>query len=332
MRTTILYSALAATAASIVLAYPGHLAQPDLGRVRALPARFIADRMYAAPVTARGDTLLLYLDTGSGVNMLYPRTLVRLGLRADWVRQGNDSIQVVALPPLGAGTSIPLPGPASPIGAKFLVLAPEYALGGDGFLGRTWFADRVWRLDYLGHTLALVGDGMAAASATGARTRDPHGVRLGFQVDSACQRTTQFPRIRVEIDGDSLDLLFDTGATVTLTDAAWAALRGDGEPQERGTSFIAQNVFERWRQRHPDWRVVEHADRVLDMPMILVPEIHVGGYAVGPAWFTMRPDKNFHQFMSQWMDRRVEGALGGSVLRSFRVTLDYPGATATFER
>jgi hypothetical protein len=66
--------------------------------------------------------------------------------------------------------------------------------------------------------------------------------------------------------------------------------------------------------------------------MIQVRELRVGGQIVGPAWFTMRPDKNFHEFMSQWMDRPVDGALGGSVLRYFRVTLDYPGATATFER
>ncbi len=293
------------------------MAQPGQGRAQAIPARFIANRIYAAPVTARGDTLLLYLDTGGGANMVYPRTLVRLGIRADWVHQGKDSVQLVALPPLRAEASIPMPGP-------ILVVAPEGAIDGDGFLGRTWFADRIWRLDYLGHTLALLGAGTTEAS--------PHRVPLGFQVDSAGRRTTHFARIRVAIDGDSLDLLFDTGATISLTDAGWAALRGDGEPRERGTSFIAQTVFERWRQRHPDWRVVEHADQVLDMPMILVPQVRVGGYAAGPAWFTMRPDKNFHQFMSQWMDRRVEGALGGSVLRSFRVTLDYPGATATFER
>lgn len=313
VRTTILYSALTVTAA--------WTAQPQSPRM--LPARFVAGRIYAAPVTARGDTLLLFLDTGGGANMIYPRTLERLTLRSDWIHQDKDSTQVVALPPFATPTSIPLPGAASPIGERFFVVAPPDS-DGDGFLGRTWFADRVWRLDYLGHTLALLD-----AATTKALS---HRAALGFQVDSTGRRTTHFARIRAEIDGDSLDLLFDTGATVSLTDAGWAALRTDGEPRERGTSFITQSVFERWRQRHPNWRVVEQADQVLNMPMILVPEVRVGGYTVGPAWFTMRPDKNFHQFMSQWMDRRVDGALGGSVLRFFRVTLDYPGAMATFER
>jgi hypothetical protein len=98
-----------------------------------------------------------------------------------------------------------------------------------------------------------------------------------------------------------------------------------------GTSFITQEVFDRWRSRHPDRRVVEKADGTTGMPMILVPRVQIAGHSVGPAWFTMRHDGNFHQFMSRWMDRRVDGALGGSVLRHFRVTIDYPAAAAAFE-
>jgi hypothetical protein len=41
---------------------------------------------------------------------------------------------------------------------------------------------------------------------------------------------------------------------------------------------------------------------------------------------------NFRKWMSQWMDRPVEGALGGSALRYFRVTVDYPNAVAVFEQ
>ena len=54
----------------------------------------------------------------------------------------------------------------------------------------------------------------------------------------------------------------------------------------------------------------------------------MAGYTVGPVWFTRRPDPSFHQFMSQYMDKQVEGALGGSALKFFRVTVDYPNAVA----
>jgi hypothetical protein len=36
--------------------------------------------------------------------------------------------------------------------------------------------------------------------------------------------------------------------------------------------------------------------------------------------------------MSQWMDKRIEGALGGNALHHFRVSVDYPRALAVFEK
>ena len=66
--------------------------------------------------------------------------------------------------------------------------------------------------------------------------------------------------------------------------------------------------------------------------MIEVPKLSVGGYEVGPVWFTVRPDKNFDQGVSQWMDKNVHGALGGSAFKFFRITVDYPNATAYFEK
>jgi hypothetical protein len=158
-----------------------------------------------------------------------------------------------------------------------------------------------------------------------------HQITLGFKTDSTGQRVLSFPRIRVEIDGDSLDLLFDTGATVRLAPEAMAQLGGQ-EP-ERGTSFITSTIVRRWRTRHSDWRVIEDADlNRSGMAMIEVPRIAVAGHTVGPVWFTERPDRNFHEYMSQFMDQRVEGALGGSALQYFRVTADYPRAVAGFSR
>lgn len=68
------------------------------------------------------------------------------------------------------------------------------------------------------------------------------------------------------------------------------------------------------------------------MSMIEVPTVSVAGHSIGPVWFTRRADKNFHEFMSQWMDRKVDGAIGGNALRYFRITIDYPNAVALFER
>jgi hypothetical protein len=105
-----------------------------------------------------------------------------------------------------------------------------------------------------------------------------------------------------------------------------------GPRGERATSFITTEVFERWRKRHPEWRVVANADAVPGMAAIEVPLISVAGFEVGPVWFTQRPDRSFHAYMAQWMDKPTDGALGGSALQYFRVTADYPNGLAVFAR
>jgi hypothetical protein len=189
----------------------------------------------------------------------------------------------------------------------------------DGMLGQAWFADRVWTFDYASEKLLL-------HRGTPEVTPETRTVDLGFLADSTGARQLSFPRITVVVDGDSLHLLFDTGATIHLTAAALDAL-GDSDRAVRATSFITSERLNRWRSRHPEWRVIPDADETVPgMALIEVPEVSVADFKVGPVWFTERPDANFHEFMSQWMDRRVDGALGGNFLRYFRVTVDYPSA------
>lgn len=295
-----------------------------------IPVQYIADRFAVAPITEQGDTLVLYTDTGGGTSRLWTETVSRLGLVTEQVVWGRDTLNVVSLPPLTRTATIPPPNEPPPIGERLLVTtsATTGELRRNGFLGRMWFADRVWVFDYPRQSLTLLGDAARAVAS-------PHLVPLGFQRDSAGRRTRHFPRIRVAVDGDSLDLLFDTGATVSLTDSARVTLVAWGfdGPAERGTSFIAQSVFERWRAAHPDWRVIEGADRAFEREwaMIEVPLLAIAGYQVGPVWFTMRSTRSF-QGMSTAMDAPIEGALGGSALKYFRITVDYPSATAMFER
>jgi hypothetical protein len=179
-------------------------------------------------------------------------------------------------------------------------------------------------LDYPGKRVGLLDGGLPPREKGKA-------VPLGFQVDSAGRRSTHFARITAKIDGDSLDFLFDTGATTTITGTA-AAYVGSSRELDFGTSFIVDSIARVWRARHSDWRWVDSAEVDTRAAMIRVPSIEIGGLTAGPVWFTVRPNAAFHQYMTQWMDRRIEGALGGSALKYFRVTLDYPRATAFFER
>lgn len=292
-----------------------------------VPVRYDEHRYIVTPVTEAGDTLYLYTDTGAELDLLFAAAIQRLGLVRDSLIRGTDTPPFTTLPPFRPEASVPFRS-AHPVLERAILVVDSIipATGTDGLLGQHWFAGRVWTFDYPGHRLLLRPAGDLPPHSP------KHRVPLAFQLDSAGRPTVHFPRIRVLIDGDSLDLLFDTGAMTTLTGSALAAL-ADGRPARRATSFVVRSVFDRWRQRHPQWQVIESADQLgeLTFPMIEVPGVEVGGFTVGPVWFTVRPDENFVHF-SQGMDRPIVGALGGSGLQYLEVTIDYPGSVAVFAR
>jgi hypothetical protein len=305
---------------------PGRRAGPESGRPIALPVKYAEDRFFVQPKTASGAQVTLCTDTGGGLFLL--KTAVRrLNLTVTSMEgDGGEKIDGALLPPFAPGGAIPL---VDVFGGRLPVVSDHQAQSfdeADGLLGQSWFGNRVWTFDYPGRALWL-------RAAGDLPPHDPqHRVGLGFPSNALGQRQTNYPRIQIQVDGETLDLLFDTGAMVRLTESALAQL-DDGRPAVRATSFITRSTMEKWSKRHQDWRVLQRADRNLDdAPMIEVPTIRVAGHSVGPVWFTQRADRNFHEWMSQWMDKPIDGALGGSALHYFRVTVDYPNAVAVFER
>jgi hypothetical protein len=290
-----------------------------------LPVQYNEDRFYVQPVTVDGAVLNFFTDTGGGL-FIYKKAVERLGLKATKIdEEVGEDLYVVDLPAFKPGAAIPAPQsgqlPVYSPGAK----EPDF--GFDGMLGQEWFAGRVWTFDYPRKRLSY---SMPAGDIQNKNDTE-HSVGLGFKTDESGRRVLNFPRISVNIDGENLEMLFDTGATIVFSGQALMILN-DGRPAERATSFITATIFEKWRKAHPNWRVMEGADQNTGDPMIEVPRITIAGYTVGPVLFTRRADKNFHEFMSGFMDQRVEGAIGGNALRHFRITVDYPNAIAIFER
>ncbi|HEU5358930.1 MAG TPA: hypothetical protein VFU45_07415 [Gemmatimonadales bacterium] len=190
----------------------------------------------------------------------------------------------------------------------------------DGRLGAAWFLGGVWTFDYPAHRLLF--NGPARTGPSDPRCWEP----LGFQVDSAGRRTNIFPRVAAVVAGDTIQFLLDTGARTDVTESAWPRIE-PATPRHRAASFIGAARFAEWHTRHPDWPVVEHAEAGSDSSaMIRVPSITVDGQAIGPVWFTERPTHSFATFMSQYTDRPVEGALGGSAWQYVTLILDYPRA------
>lgn len=298
----------------------------------AAPVRYDAHRFFLRPVTLAGDTLLLFLDSG-GDNILRASVATRAGMKATpQVGARGDTTWVVSLPPFRDGTQVPIPaGSAAPVmqvpGERAMATMAKVWPGTadwSGELGGMWFADGTWTFDYLHGRLSLQPQSLAIAAVA------PHIIPLAFKVVDGT-RPTNFPRLRAQIDGDSLDLLFDTGATVTLGDSAWRVI-GDALPRERATSFMAASVFDRWRRRHPEWRVLERGEFYSGRELIEVPTISIAGFLVGPVWFTRRLDAEFVPYVSAGTDREVIGALGGSAFQYFTITIDYRRGLAEFAR
>jgi hypothetical protein len=291
-----------------------------------LPAVYVEDRFYVQPVMLDGTKLNFFTDTGGGI-FVFAAVAENLKLVKTSVK-GDDgkTFETVSLPAFKPDATIP--EPLGTNGRLYVVPALEKSAIFDdwtGMLGQTWFAGRVWTFDYLKKQLLLRASGDLPKHSV------EHRVKLGFPTNKAGKRAANYPRIGVIIDGEPIDLLFDTGASTELSASALSALK-DNRPAVRGTSFIVASVFEKWRKKHSDWRVIEKSNLSGSEAMIEVPRITVAGFTVGTVWFTRKPDPNFHVYMSQFMDKRIEGALGGSALKYFRVSVDYPNAVAVFER
>lgn len=292
-----------------------------------LQARFDANRVYVEVRARNGAMLEMYTDTGGGL-LISAAAAARLGLvvRAAVASSrkpvSGPGARVANVPAFARDETAPPIPSDNPIAVVAKVAEiPGWPEQGDGILGQAWFAGHVWTWDYPRHRLTLRPDRWRPV---GTARRVP----IGFK-SAGGNRELNFPRIVVQVDGQPLSLLLDTGAETLLTPRALAAIH-DGEPAFRATSMIAQSVFERWETAHPDWRVIEDAQFVTRSRMIEVPSVQIAGITVGPVWFTERTDASFHKFMSAMTDARVEGSLGGNALAGLVMTLDYPGAQAWF--
>jgi hypothetical protein len=298
---------------------------PAKGHPIIIPTHFVENMVYARPVTRKGITLNFYTDSGGGI-LIYRGVVNRLHLHVIPRKLDGKQMEEVHLPEFQPGKEIP-----PPLGhdSKLIVVPDKTRLEPrlSGLLGQEWFAERVWTWDYPGHRLLWRAEGDLPDIPA------EHRVALGFPTDKKGERypSLSFARIQATVDGEVIDLLFDTGANTVLSDSAVAAVH-DGHGAHRATSFIVESILKLWHTKHPDWRFIEHGEKGSGHAMIEVPSLTVAGYQTGPVWFTARPDGNLEQWMSQWMDKKVYGALGGSALYGFRITVDYPNATAYFER
>lgn len=296
--------------------------QPGRAADRILPVVYEAGHVYAVPTLANGRQMRMVIDTGGGT---FPSVWVsnveagRLGLKGDAQCASPFGPVVVAHPTFQSGKGWPLLAE----GCNGIVLYP--AAGRDGQVTPMALKPGIWTFDYGARSLTLRSPG-GAAEAGGTATA------LGFK-RLGPGHASAWPRIRITVDGQVLDMLLDTGATSHPTAEA---LKASGASVKDGVgvaSYITASTMAAWHARHPEWRYIAEGDDLIPKrvaAVIEVPEIGIAGQNVGPVWFTQRPDEAFHGMMAHLMDIPPEGAIGGNVFENFRMTLDYPHARAWF--
>jgi len=282
-----------------------------------------------------------YCDTGGGISMLMPATVDKLGIQSKVKKaavKGLIGINYVPFNDIVLSQDIPgpiqLPGMNlshhfKKVSQSLLMIPPDNedtkamtkAMAIDVFFGQDFFMNKAWTIDYI-HRKTWVNTPLASSEEG-----KPGVQKIGLKKDSKGKAIYGHPSMYIEVDGEKIDVLFDTGATIILSDNGKKAFNTN--EKTIGGSFIAVSVFEKWRKEHPDWKVYTKADRNQDI--IEVPKVKIGGYEVGPVLFAERADENWSKGMISSMDKVVKGAIGGSGLKYLKVQIDYNSELIKFE-
>jgi hypothetical protein len=305
-------------------------------RTIALPSRLIDGRFYIKIPTPGGDTLLGFCDTGGGFNAVYPTAITRLHLEGKVLETEIDTEKIHYIPAKDviADANIPLPTIRTSfqpfVKVPFFQVPPSSEeseminayIPHDVFLGQFFFINHAWTFDYQNGKVYV-------NTRLSRNAKDKNIQPLGFKKDKAGHKLFAHPRMQVEIDGQLIDVLFDTGASILLSNKTQTELLSSSK--SIAGSFIAKTIFDQWHTQHPDWRFIEKGE-VTRADMIQVPQVKIGNTTAGPVWFAKRPDEAWSKGMINSMDKVVKGAVGGSLFQYYKVTIDYNSELARFAK
>lgn len=290
-----------------------------------VPTTFESGHFYATPRLANGKSMRLMLDTGGGTaptSWISASQAAQLGVSVDHECEVDGRAYSAASPAYEASSRLP---DLSTLCRGVVVFPDEQVQGMPGQVVPSYFTGGVWTFDYPGRKVLIHGNQWRPS-------KDAHRASLGFK-KLPDGHHIGWPRITVNVDGESLSMLLDSGATARPTPQGLQASPRDLTDGITVGSYITQSTFRQWIARHPDWLVLEKGDALFPSfgRMIRVPELEVAGWRLGPVWFIERPDKAFHSMMASLMDEPPEGAIGGNVLERFRLTINYKDSEAWFQ-
>jgi hypothetical protein len=252
-----------------------------------LPGFFKGGRPFLRLTLNDGSHAIAWLDT-DGSGFISKALVARQHLNVVGGRAPLPAF-VDQLPPIGGDGALAVIDPDP----KDAILA-----GIDLQLGGSWFAGRVWTIDYRNDQILWHPDNHAVASDA------VNPVKLHFTSGS-------YPTLPVVVEGELIEMALDTAASVVERTGTVAA-----------TSFVTHDRMAKWRAAHPDWsfhNISPGVDR-LD-----IPEVRVFGVPLGGVSFTTRPGDDV------FAGETLAGKLGSNAWAFRILILDYVRAIAAFD-
>lgn len=310
----------------------GQSAIDKLPKPTYLPSLLIDGRFFLKIPTLNNDTLIGFCDTGGGYTAIYYKSVqkLKLELKISQVDIDGEKTNFIYAKDLFDSNKVPYPTIGNyykshidypffeiPDTSEHMDLFSKY-VHHEVFLGQFFFINKSWAFDYKSGKLYVNTPVNAAEENTQS---------IGFKKDRQGNKRFGHPSMQIVVDGEIIDVLFDTGATLLLGENSATEF---GNKKATGGSFIAKSIFDIWHKQHPDWRVIEKGE-MTGADLIEVPEVKVGKLTAGPVWFAKRPDEAWSRGMIGSMDKVVKGAIGGSFLQYFKVSIDYNSELIKFE-
>ena len=312
-----------------------------------LPSQFLdGERLFFKMASTAGDTILGFGDSGGGICFLAPNEIENLHLQSKEKKgyiKHLMGMQYIEFADLVADKNVPPPQLSNKfsLSRHFQTVTKPYIIvpGTDGefkelpamvkmmpfdvFLAQNFFMGKAWTFDYPKQQIWV------NTPLTAADTADKNVQRIGFKKDEKGKQLYGHASMKINVDGEDLDVLFDTGASIFLSENGKKSF--NTQKNSIAGSFIAASVFDKWRSKHPEWKYYEKVDKSGNADGIEVPQVSIGGKTVGPVLFTKRNDEVWSQGMIASMDKVVKGAIGGSALKYLKVTIDYNNELIRFE-
>ena len=249
---------------------------------------------------------LFWVDTGGGGFILVEPLARELGLKfGQEVAEGGQRFAATDAPKvLVGGMALNLQGAIPSIALGQQTMTP--GVPAEGLLPARVLKNYHVIFDYPGHRFTLAKHG----------SLKPRGLRLAAPIHPR----SGFPRLEVQIAGVAYGFLLDTGASFTM---------------------ISQEVLEEWGAQHRDWPRATGAVGAANMAlgqmevgalMMRIPELKLGALELKSVAAISRPKGTFEKLMSAMMTSPIVGAIGGNVLKAFRVEIDYASGETFLEQ